>query len=83
MLSFNYLSSFSLFSVFFLIIIITFDEVWNYLAVCSELKRGCHLCKEKGSLEMGFTKWVWSKNDQEHKDLKRYWGWWVKGCWEA
>ena len=28
--------------------------------------------KKNGGLEMGFKKWVCSKDGQEHKNLKRY-----------
>ena len=49
----------------------------------------CHCqCKKKKKkknegLEMGFKKWVCSKDDQEHKDLKNYWGRWMKASLEA
>ena len=42
------------------------------------------LMQRKDGFENGFhQKWVCSKSSQEHKDLKKYWGRWVKEGWEA
>ena len=42
------------------------------------------LVQRKNGFENGFhQKWVCGKSAQEHKDLKKYWGRWVKEGWEA
>ena len=43
----------------------------------------CQCKKKNGGLEMGFKKWVCSKDGQEHKNLKRYWERWMKASLEA
>ena len=43
-----------------------------------------HFDAKKNGFESGFhQKWECGKRAQEHKDLKKYWGRWMRGGWEV
>ena len=59
--------------------IIPFKWWMIFFPMKSKERRPIYSAKKREVWKMGFTKWVCSKNGQEHKDLKRCWGKCVKG----